>query len=1150
MQFTRLKITGFKSFVEPTEVHIEPGLTGVVGPNGCGKSNLVEALRWVMGETSAKKMRGGAMDDVIFSGTATRPSRNLAEVTLVLDNSDRQAPAQFNETDEIEITRQIARESGSTYRINGREVRAKDVQLLFADLATGAHSTAMVSQGRVGALIGAKPTERRALLEEAAGITGLHSRRHEAELRLRAADTNLERLDDVIQSLESQLQGLKRQARQATRYRNISGHIRRAESIMFHLRWTAAVDARDAVQAKLAELEAKVAELTQAAAAASTAQANAGQAVPPLREKEAEAAASLHRLSVARENLDAEEQRAKDATAQLQQRLEQIGADSEREQHRKREAEDNMARLQEEAGQLTAGQAAEADARAEADDTLAECQRTLASQQTVLDDVSQRVAQVNAQRQAIERQIRQAEQQIERFDQRLRQIGEEHEALIAQGGGDGGEALDVEITGLKSRSDAAHDAAENAERKRLESQGVEAEARDTLQSNQSAVAKLQAEERALAELVADHSDEMWPPLIDAITVTPGLEAALGAALGDDLQAPADEAAPVHWRSLPPLAHTPPLPAGADALSNHVKAPDALSRRLSQIGIVDAEQAAALVPQLVQGQRLVSKDGTLWRWDGFVAGAEGTAAAARLAQRNRLEEVRVELTDAERRLAAAQGQFDKAKADVARAASAEKDARETARQADRALRDAQGRQTQAAAAEAARRSKIASLQENAESTRAEREEAIDARRDATEAAAELPQEDVLHGELTEARRATEQLRETTAEARAERDRIVREAETRAKRLGQIEQEKQAWQLRSDDAERQTGALTERREDARTELASWQDKPAEIAAQRAALLDRIGEAESVRNEAADALAQAENDLAERDKALRMAEQALGESRENRARLQSDAEHAGEVLTDLTQRIREELECEPQGVLAAAEIKEDEELPDLESTERKLERLKKERDNMGPVNLRADMEAQEVGEQIESLLSERSDLEAAIAKLRQAISNLNREGRQRLLAAFEEVDKHFQELFVRMFGGGQAHLKLTESDDPLEAGLEILASPPGKRLQVMSLLSGGEQALTALSLLFAVFLTNPAPICVLDEVDAPLDDTNVERLCNLVEELGRSGATRFLTVTHNPISMAAMDRLYGVTMAERGISQLVSVDLEAAEAMRESA
>ena len=1152
MLFTRLRLSGFKSFVDPTELAIEQGLTGIVGPIGCGKSNLVEALRWVMGETSAKKMRGGAMDDVIFAGTATRPSRNIAEVALHLDNGGRRAPAAFNDAAEIEVVRRIEREQGSNYRINGREARARDVQLLFADLASGAHSTAMVSQGRVGALINAKPTDRRALLEEAAGITGLHSRRHEAELRLKAAESNLERLDDVTQQLEAQLQGLKRQARQASRYRNLSGHIRRAEAILFHLKYLAAAESLKAAEARLAAAEADVAERTGQAASASTAQLEASEALPPLRQAEATAAATLHRLVVARDGLDAEERRAREQQAQLEGRIRQIDADSAREDNHRGEAAAAIDRLQQEAGDISTLRQGEAAADASAAGIVDGLAAEVAERQRALDALTERAAGETARRSSLNNQLGNLAQRIARLEARAEEIGGERRALEAEGQDlAAADAAAEAVERLHQLALAARARLDEAERARQAAQTAETVAREAMQERQSLAGRLGAEEKGLSKLLAVRENDLWPPLIDAVSVVNGYEMALGAALGDDLNAAGDTAAPAHWAPLPPYEHPAALPDGAEPLSRFVDAPPALARRLSQIGVIEAEDGARLQADLAQGQRLVSRNGGLWRWDGFsVKPGAPSATAARLEQRNRLADLREQLAEAEQALAGAREKLEAAHGASQQASAAETGCRAAVRSAETALNDARDAQAAAVKAAAARASRLAALTTAADQIAADLGESENQQTEATRQLQALPPEAEMREQVAALRRDLEGLRARLAEARVELDGLRREAAARARRFAAIAEETRTWLGRTASATDQLAQLAERRSAATGELEAIRDLPATIAAKRNALQEQIGLAETARNSAADALAGAENRLAECDRVAKAAQQALGEARETRVRAQSDAEHAEQSRSDLAERIREVLECAPDQVLSAGEVAADEELPDLATIDIRLDRLKKERDGMGPVNLRADIEAQEVEEQLTSLQNERADLEAAIARLRQGIGSLNREGRERLLTAFKQVDAHFQNLFVKVFGGGRAHLALTESDDPLEAGLEIMASPPGKKLQVMSLLSGGEQALTALSLLFAVFLTNPAPICVLDEVDAPLDDANVERLCDLLDSMVSGSDTRFMVVTHHPITMARMDRLFGVTMAERGVSQLVSVDLSAAELLRQTA
>jgi len=1152
VKFSHLRLSGFKSFVEPTELLIKDGLTGIVGPNGCGKSNLVEALTWVMGETSARNMRGGAMDDVIFAGTVSRPARNAAEVTLGLDNRNRKAPPAYNDSPELDITRRIRRDIGSDYRINGKVVRARDVQLLFADLATGAHSTAIVSQGRVGALINAKPKERRHLLEEAAGISGLHSRRHEAELRLNSAEANLERVDDVIEQLEAQLGNLKRQARQANRYRNISGHIRKTEAMLLYRKYEQA-------QAKAAEAREKyeqavlaVNELTRQTAAAESASLRANEALKPLREAEAAAAAAAQRLTLARENLDAEEERAKRIKSQLEDRRRQIAGDMLREKDLEKDAAEAIERLEAEKTALAEAEEAAGPRALALQGEVNEKAAALKELQAAFDLKTESVATETAGRNSLTQQIETATQQLDRLAARLADVEREKAALEEKIGTDGSESASAEALKAAIAAFAALNAAcDEAEFLRQSADGAEREAREKVKLAERDVTALEAEARTLSSLLASANQGDWPGVIEELKVKKGYEIALGAALGDDLEAPANESAPASWPATPAAIPAQGFADGLATLDQFVTGHEALKGRLSQIAIVDVTDGPRLQASLKPGQRLVSRTGDLWRWDGFVcrAGAK-TAAAARLESRNRLAEVTAELATKQSRLANVTEDLKGCSKRLTEATEKLKELRRQQREQEQGLSKLRAANAEEIRENAARQSRLTSLSETAEEIRRERSELAAEHAAKQKMLAEMPDLSARRAEIDLLRAELQEKRDELAVLRSDSDRLTREAASRRDRKAAIEKEVAGWIERSRNMAEHFVQLEMRFKDTAAELAEIDGKPEEIATRRNNLMDEIALAEGRRSNARDRLLEAESVLAECDAALRKCQDSLAICREERVRHQSDVEHMTEVLKGLAEQVREKLQCAPEQIKSAGGIEEGEEIPSTEDSERRLERLKRERDSMGPVNLRAEIEAEEVQEQLTTLTNEREDLQAAIARLRQGISALNREGRERLLAAFTKVDSHFQQLFRQIFGGGQAHLTLTESDDPLSAGLEIMASPPGKRLQLMSLLSGGEQALTAVALLFAVFLTNPAPICVLDEVDAPLDDVNVERLCHLLDSIARSSDTRFLVITHHPITMARMDRLFGVTMAERGVSQLVSVDLAKAKEITESA
>ncbi|CAH1669378.1 chromosome segregation protein SMC [Chelatococcus asaccharovorans] len=1152
MKLTRLKIAGFKSFVEPSEFLIEPGLTGVVGPNGCGKSNLVEALRWVMGESSYKSLRASGMDDVIFAGTNGRPARNSAEVMVVVDNSARTAPAAFNDSDSLEIMRRIERESGSSYRINGREVRARDVQLLFADAATGARSHAMVRQGQIGEIIAAKPQARRRILEDAAGVAGLHTRRHEAELRLKAAEDNLLRLDDVMGEIEAQVDALRRQGRQAQRYRLLSADIRKLEALLLLIAFTEARAAVTQSEQALAAEVRLVAERTQAQAEAAKAQAIAAHALPGLRQAEVEAAAALQRLTLARNDLDGEERRSRERQTELERRLVEIDRDLAREQASGHDAATTLLKLRGEQDELSAvaGDTGETDRALKAELLAAETR--LASAERELAVLQAELAETGATRASLERSLRDEQTRVERAVHDREVIeGQLAELDDSLGGADALEPLREALAFAEERFAVAEDMVAEARLAIEAARESEARAAGPAAELERRAQRLDTEARTLAKLVAAPADGPWQGVIDAVTVRKGYEAALAAALGEDLDAPVDPAAPSHWADVSAMAgEDPALPDGVAPLTEMVEGPSALARRLRQIGVVSRSDGERLRPALKPGQRLVSPDGDLWRWDGFTVAAEAPSPAARrLAERNRLAELEVDAAEA--RVAAEEAaehvrEAREAVAEASRREAAAIEAERTARREVDRTREAFNTAERNAAAAAARRlglveahSRLRIAEEEGRARIAE----IDAGLDELDT---LPE---IQGRLDSATAIVAAQRSATADIRAKVQSQQREAELRRQRHAAIAAEIDAWTARATRAAEAAEELAERRAATETELEQLADMPDTFLLRRRALLSEIAAAEERRQAAADRLAEAEQALVAADRLAKVALDELGTTREARAATEARLEAARTRLAEVTHSVADTLETSPATLHEQAGVAVDAELPPAQTVETRLGDLKADRERLGAVNLRAEMELAEAEEKRDGLNDERSDLTEAIRRLRQAIGNLNREGRERLLAAFDIVNGHFQRLFTSLFGGGTAELTLIDSDDPLEAGLEILVRPPGKKPQVMTLLSGGEQALTATALIFAVFLTNPSPVCVLDEVDAPLDDANVERYCQLLRDMARQTETRFIVITHNPITMAQMDRLFGVTMAERGVSQLVSVDLEVAERILEA-
>ena len=1149
MRFNKLRLNGFKSFVDPTDLIIADGLTGVVGPNGCGKSNLLEALRWVMGENRPTAMRGGGMEDVIFAGAASRPARNFAEVGLMIDNSERLAPSGFNESDSLEITRRITRDIGSAYKVNTKDVRARDVQMLFADASTGAHSPALVRQGQISELINAKPKARRRILEEAAGISGLYQRRHEAELKLKGAETNLARVDDVVEQLANQLGQLARQARQAARYREIGEELRKSEGLLLYRRWKEAEEARLASSSILTERVKTASEAERMAREAEKHREACDEKLPPLREEEAIAAAVLQRLQVQRDTLSDQEAQALAIIETLTARIEQLTNDMAREEALNRDAGETIERLEWEAKELAKASEGHAEALESAAAESRDAAAVLQNREDVLAELSEDVARLSGRHHSPHRLLEDSKKTLAK--------NEEESARATAAVGESDAALkqsNAALVAAEQAQLAATTAAEAAEQAlvaaddaRAEAQSKEADARGTRSEAEGEANALRAEVGALTKLV--HRDTAdGGQVLDQLSVQAGYEKALGAALADDLRAPAvgDDVAS-GWATLPGYKSPQILPTGISALTNYVTVPGVLARRMSQIGLVDAADGPRLQADLLPGQRLVSLEGDLWRWDGFRAGAEDapSAAALRLQQLNRLQELKQDLEEASAKAAGAEQAHEVLKKRLVDLTEADRAARDARRDADRAMTEASRAMSRAEADRNIAGGKLESLRM---AVARHEEEAMSARirlKEAETAVADLPDLDAARAEVEDVKMTVEAARMTMMSKRSGHDELRREGEARVRRSQEVTKEVSGWRHRLETAEKRIAELADRKVSSQAELKSATSAPEELAAKRAELADAIDEAEVRRKKAADALAEADTNQRDAVHAEREAERTASEAREARARAEARAEAAKETVSYAAARIEEEQETTPEKLLETLDA-DPEKMPAAEAIENDVNRLKRQRDALGAVNLRAEEDAKEVQEEHDLLVNEKSDLEEAIKKLRSGIASLNKEGRERLLTAFEQVNTNFSMLFKHLFGGGEAKLVLVESDDPLEAGLEIMCQPPGKKLSTLSLLSGGEQTLTALALIFAVFLANPAPICVLDEVDAPLDDANVTRFCDMLDEMTRQTNTRFLVITHHAVTMARMDRLFGVTMGEPGVSQLVSVDLKRAEQM----
>ncbi len=1356
LQLTRLRVSGFKSFSDPVDLLIEEGLTGIVGPNGCGKSNIVEALRWVMGESSARGLRGAEMDDVIFAGSAFRAPFDLAEVVLRVKGPAPGLPG-FADEEEIEVGRRIGRGAGSAYRINGREARARDVQMLFADAAAGSRSAAVVGQGQIGFIVDARPEERRRLLEEAAGIGGLHGRRREAEIKVEHTEANLARVVDLLTRQEEQLLGLKKQAREAERYRRIAAELRASEALLLKRRYTMALAASTAAaesvtaagrdstaagerlaqarqghqaiardleraRAEHAEVAAQAARLSERVLAGTEAARRRLAEREAITRRAAEAAEAILRETARvadlearrdaaladRDGLEAERSRlapALERAVQAEDERARALDDAERELARHgREAAEGAARVaaarahleqlaqrREAAGQrLGAMQAETADlAEAAAAERLGQRRAALARLESRRADLEQEVAtlqgrleeqratrtELEAGRQRALDRLQAAEARLKDLQARERELDgrrgllersrervaarERALAELADDVASRKADLDLparatELEDARAAQDGAAGALAEAERARA---SAEAEAAAAIQGEQGARGELErlgAERQALAALVPHLEGK---PLVDRLTVAPTHTTALAAALGDDLLASCTGDGAARW--LEPAddgAGDPPLPEGVPTLAEHVGGSPLLLRRLRQIGVVEAADGPRLRLALRPGQRLVTLTGELWRWDGLVRG-EVAEAAARLRQRQRLNELPRLEAMAEAAVTRAAADREAAGARLAACAAEARAAEAALRRTEALLAEAMRAMERADGEAAALGEQTRRLEEDGAALARERAEVDGELRTLAEQLAALPDPAGLRADCAAARSGLEAEERSAATARQSLEATAAAARERAVELagvaraveearGQLDAERLALEAQLREAARREATLAAAKARHEAELAELEPglEAAEAACRAAeadrilaqgrhdATMARVGaarlerqqaqerriglEAEAVRAEERLAAAgRAGTALAEQ---LREGAQRLAEAQERRAALAAELsglpeEDGATALTALQQELegwesrrtaiaagiealqaaaaealRAAAEAEERAVTARealalaqadvaragaardaaleaaaerlgrpaeaalARILEEEGTAalDLDALEARVDKLRLARERLGAVNLRAAQEVVEAEQAIAETRAQEGELRQAVERLKRAISTLNGEARDRLRQAFETVELHFRRLFVQVFGGGRAHLRLTNLEDPQGAGLELEAMPPGKRLTHVSLLSGGEKSLTALALVFAFFLAKPAPLCVLDEVDAPLDDANVDRFVDLMATIARDTGTRFLVVTHHPLTMARMDRLYGVTMVERGVSRLVSVALDEAVEMRATA
>ena len=1143
MKFQSVRISGFKSFLEPTEIQMNRGLTGVVGPNGCGKSNIVEAIKWIMGENSARQMRGDGMDDVIFSGTNERPSRNFAEVSIKLDNSEKKAPAIFNHYDEIEITRKIEREKGSVYRVNGKQVRARDIQLIFADNGTGARSSGIVGQGRIAQIIDSNPEDRRVILEEAANIKGLHSRRHEAELKLKGASDNLDRLSDIEQTYKEQLIELEKQGRKAARYRSVGERIRKAEAtLFFNLMNNAKKEAND-LDIQLKNANENVSQGQIKVAEHSKSQLYLANKIPDLKKDEAEKAAILQTLNITKIKLDEEKSSAQNALQNIKNQINLINNDIARESEIKEDAKKSLSNLLTEEKNLKEDSENFSTKITKATDLVKKLRSISDAADDKLSTITSEIYSIKSDKSDLEKRIKNLKQKIEVTQNQLANFNIEDDKNRFK--------LDKEkITNLKKlikENNQLNDEykVELEKLEKLQTRLVEEKNTAVFEFN-----KVNLEFDSLSTLLGrDTLDSNT--LEKSVGNINNLEEAIGSVLGETLLAPilSDDQSTentTYWRDDFTTISTASLPESVIPIVTKITKSSILDTALKGVGIVDNKEIAfKLQKELTFGQALTTPSGGLWRWDGFVQpqGVQNSyserlqqIARLRLLQ-NKLPSLKEKQSLSEKRLEECFNNIKKYKDDLANLQV----------KLSSLISESNELELQNTKVESKLLSSEALIKELKNTERMSLEELSELEKEFNNSL-NLPS---LLAEELKVRNNADQSRNELTDAMAAEQQIKSEESFKSRNLIQLGHQKENWKVREEEAKTRLISLEERLKASQDEKNRLSTLPESFEKKEAELNTKIEEAISNRNIAADRLVKNETSLNDADKLVREAEKAVSTLREEMIKIEALLNLSKAKIQNIEDRVFEKLKIKSTELNKFINSKEeDQPIRSIEILEKTLQRLLNERETLGAVNLRAEDEMNEMLNKIEVMSKERVDLEEAIAKLRSGIFELNKEGRQRLKESFEEVNENFKQLFQKLFGGGNAELRLVGNEDPLQAGLEVLASPPGKKMQLLSLLSGGEQALTAISLIFSVFLCNPAPICILDEVDAPLDDTNVGRFCDLLNQIVDETNTYFMVITHHRLTMAKMDRLFGVTMEQKGISKLVSVDLEQASRIRDIA
>ena len=1143
MKFKSVRISGFKSFLEPTEILINDGLTGVVGPNGCGKSNIVEAVKWVMGENSARQMRGDEMDDIIFAGTSERPARNFAEVSIKLDNSERKAPANFNHLEEIEISRKIEREKGSIYRVNSKQVRARDIQLIFADNGTGARSSGIVSQGRIAQIIDATSEDRRIILEEAANIKGLHNRRHEAELKLNGANENLNRLMDIEQTYQDQLIELEKQGRKAARYRSVGDRLRKAEATLFLTLLNTAENEFNDFKKHLDIAKENVNKGQINVSKHTEAKQEILDELPEFKKLETKKITVLQSLNITKIRLEEEKSSAKTTLNNTLNQISQIETDIQREVEIKQDAKKTLLSLFTEEEKLKSESTNFLTKKTDALKLVKDLKAKTEEANTKLSTITSEIYSIKSDKSDLEKRISVLTDKIKNSEFQISEFNsKEDEQLLKKN--------NQQLSKLKQilRNKNQNLVSNKQELIKLEEKEVKLS--DQKSNTDQNFNVINAELNSLSSILGDDTLNK-NSLEKSINNIGNLEKAIGSVLGETLLAPihSDQnhfLKNTYWRNDLKTKFSSELPKGAIPIISEIKKNSILDIALIGVGIVkDEETAYDLQKDLSFGQALTTSKGGLWRWDGFVQpqGVQNSYSE-RLQQIAKLRSLQNKLPALKKEQKIIESKIDENQLGISKC---KRDIIELESQISELIKNSNTLELTNSKLDAKLLSSKVLLKEHLDITKISQKELVGLKNQLNNSI-NLPS--LLADEL-KIRNIADQCRNELADAMASEQQIKTHESFQARNLMQINNQSENWKKRENEASMRLMSLQDRLKKLKDDQKRLTSLPDDFEKREEDLNKQIDKAVQDKNIASDKLVHTETNLHNIEKLEREAEQKVTSFREEMIKIDASLNLARTKIQNIEARVFEKLRINTDKLLEIVGFNEKNNLNvSIELLERTVQRLINERESLGAVNLRAEEEMKEMKEKIETMSSERIDLELAIEKLRTGIFELNKEGRQRLKDSFNDVNKNFKDLFQKLFGGGDAELKLVGSEDPLKAGLEVLASPPGKKMQLLSLLSGGEQALTAISLIFSVFLCNPAPICILDEVDAPLDDTNVGRFCDLLNKIVAETNTYFMVVTHHRLTMAKMDRLFGVTMEQKGISRLVSVNLEEANRIRDIA